>query len=368
MKIGVVPPDIFSSKNELYSGKLRKFEDLDFAETIYHFFRGSAPPFSYGKIKHIKFSKVVETNYRLKFFLDIFQFSFLLGFKVRQYKPDVIYCHDLFRLPLVFLISKILSVPLVAEVGIDIDFFTKNKILKRITTLTLKKVDRMVFFANHLKKPFSKENFPNAIVIYPTIALEKFTRKKAIKKPIRKIDLLYVGRISRPKGILELLKVFPSLQKKIPNLSLTIVGSSQKGNTPYFREFKETLLRLSSSSIQWKNWVPHQKIPSVYKKATIVILPSKTEGFNAVFCEALASGVPVICSKIPFYKEVLREDEFGYFSDFTSNSLQQVIKKITVNYQKYNLMSKNGRLFIEELAKKNTAKWKSLFRSFSKND
>jgi glycosyltransferase involved in cell wall biosynthesis len=45
-------------------------------------------------------------------------------------------------------------------------------------------------------------------------------------------------------------------------------------------------------------WLPFEDMPMIYRRAEILIFPSLHEGFGLPILEAMASGVPVVCSRI----------------------------------------------------------------------
>jgi alpha-1,3-rhamnosyl/mannosyltransferase len=61
--------------------------------------------------------------------------------------------------------------------------------------------------------------------------------------------------------------------------------------------------------------VPEAAIPDLYRGAAVVVLPSRGEGFGLPVLEALACGVPVVCSELPVLREVA--DSAAIFCDPT---------------------------------------------------
>jgi glycosyltransferase involved in cell wall biosynthesis len=52
------------------------------------------------------------------------------------------------------------------------------------------------------------------------------------------------------------------------------------------------------NSVIMLGWLPFDDIPAVYRGAQLFIYPTLHEGFGLPILEAMASGVPVVCSKI----------------------------------------------------------------------
>jgi len=118
-----------------------------------------------------------------------------------------------------------------------------------------------------------------------------------------KFTILTVGRISKSKNLLILVKSAILLQQKLSKqVDLIIVGE------PYLPEDK-AYLRTLQKYIQEKNAgdriefvgkVYHEQIADYYKKADVFLNASDTGGVDKAVLEAMASGVPVITSNIAF--------------------------------------------------------------------
>ena len=104
--------------------------------------------------------------------------------------------------------------------------------------------------------------------------------------------LLYVGRISKDKGIYDLLLVFTELRKKYENIALWIVGPDEDDIAERLK-FSEPEIH---SSIRWFGLSFN---PEIYMaSADLLLLPSYREGFGTVIIEAASCALPSIAYKI----------------------------------------------------------------------
>ena len=118
-----------------------------------------------------------------------------------------------------------------------------------------------------------------------------------------KINILFVGRLDRRKGLQFLLPAFEELRKKYENVRLIIVGDGF---------LKEELLgvvkRYNIEDVIFVGEVENEEIPRYYAAADIFCAPSiRGETFGIILLEAMASGVPVVTTDIEGYREVMPE-------------------------------------------------------------
>lgn len=104
--------------------------------------------------------------------------------------------------------------------------------------------------------------------------------------------VLYVGGITPRKNLSDLILSLPYLEQKF---KLIIIG---RGAETY-RSKLDAVIREKRlvERVVWAGYVPYPELPDYYRSADVLVLPSRYEGFPKVILEALACGLPVICSK-----------------------------------------------------------------------
>lgn len=113
--------------------------------------------------------------------------------------------------------------------------------------------------------------------------------------------VLYVGTAHRHKNVETLVDAFAFL----PQLRLVLVGPK----TERFRNVRP--------NVDARGWVSVDELLSLLSQATMLVNPSLYEGSSLPALEALASGVPVVLSDIPTFREVAGEAAV-YVKDPTS--------------------------------------------------
>jgi glycosyltransferase involved in cell wall biosynthesis len=113
------------------------------------------------------------------------------------------------------------------------------------------------------------------------------------------LELLHVGSTIARKRIDVLLEAVAILKRLWPNLRLIRVGDTF---TPAQARQVEQLG--ISSAVRVLPFVDRRMLAAVYRRAAVLLQPSDREGFGLPVAEAMASGTPVIASRIPALVEV----------------------------------------------------------------
>lgn len=112
------------------------------------------------------------------------------------------------------------------------------------------------------------------------------------KKISEKIELVYAGKLSESKGLVELLR---SMELLDPNLfRLTLAG---QGSGPEAERILEAISQ-SRGDIRYVGYLPQTKLAELFRDSDIFILPSYYEGLPLVVIEALASGTKVVVNEL----------------------------------------------------------------------
>jgi len=120
--------------------------------------------------------------------------------------------------------------------------------------------------------------------------------KRAASNPY----LMMVGGRHPIKNVLEVLDMAEYWKK-----SYRLVLASH-GQGRYQRMIEQKVLDLGlSDRVEYKDYLTHNELISLYQGATALVYPSLIEGFGIPPIEALACGTPVIVSDIPVFREVL---------------------------------------------------------------
>jgi alpha-maltose-1-phosphate synthase len=184
--------------------------------------------------------------------------------------------------------------------------------------------------------------------------------------------ILFVGRITRQKGIIHLVN---AIQYLIPDIQVVLCASSPDTDAlkrEIADRIKEARTRTKNRIIWIDRSVPQEYLIPLYSHASVFVCPSIYEPFGLINLEAMACGTPVVSSKVGGIPEIVDHGETGLLIPFVrkdsrdfepknpgrfSRDLAEAINSLLVSPEKINMMGKQARRKVEECFS-----WKSVAR------
>lgn len=121
--------------------------------------------------------------------------------------------------------------------------------------------------------------------------------------------ILFVGNLIMYKGPQFLISAMPRVLENVPNAALVLVGDGP---------MREGLGRLTArlgveENVRFTSYVKEREKILYYKASDLFVLPStmNTESFGIVNLEAMASGLPIVASRIGGIPDVVKNQENG---------------------------------------------------------
>ena len=185
-----------------------------------------------------------------------------------------------------------------------------------------------------LAKMFVERHFPGDYRVIPNgIDLNRY-QQDAQPFPEYldgKINVLFVGRMEKRKGLKYLLMAYSRLKWQFPNLRLLVVGPGTPDKDS-FRVLGEHSLR----DVEFVGGVSQDDLVRYYKTADIFCSPATgRESFGIVLLEAMASGTPIVASRLKGFQTVLEEGMQGLMAPpkddvALADALRQMIQDPTM--------------------------------------
>lgn len=140
-------------------------------------------------------------------------------------------------------------------------------------------------------------------VIPPGVDRERFRpRDRAAARAALGVEagarvLLAAGRLEPPKGLDLLIGALGEMTRR-EGLLLIVVGGDGRAEPERARLRALAAARGVASLVRFEGAAPHERIGTYYNAADVVVAPSAYESFGLVAAEAMASGVPVVASRV----------------------------------------------------------------------
>lgn len=294
----------------------------------------------------LPFDKVLET------------LSVDLAFNSKPLTANLVHCHTwytffagflakiLYRIPLVVTMHSLEPLRPWKEEQLGAGYHLSSWIEKN----GVEQADRIIAVSAEMKEDIIRiyHTLPEKIaVIHNGIDLEQYRpvsdRSYLDEQGINYPYLLFVGRISRQKGIIQLLEAMTLLDR----VRLVLCAGSPD-TSELETEVREKVRQ--NPKVKWINeMVPKDKLIQLYSHAAAFVCPSVYEPFGIINLEAMACKVPVIASRVGGIKEVVVDGETGFL--VSPNNPVELAEKIKITLESPELIAKfkeNGRIRVEQ--------------------
>ena len=105
---------------------------------------------------------------------------------------------------------------------------------------------------------------------------------------------LFAGRLVAEKGIFDLLDAYQSLAPSVRDeVGLVFVGDGAARSA-----IQQSAAAINGGSIQFTGFAQRESLPAYYALADALVFPTHTDPWGLVVNEAMACGLPVICSDV----------------------------------------------------------------------
>jgi len=229
--------------------------------------------------------------------------------------PDILHAQNTGMGKYVFLLSKLFRKPYVIYArGSDVNsLFMEKK--DRVLELSLKNADAVISLTDDMKSKIrevcNREIFviPNGIDLnkFEGLSKEKLRKKFGLNKTEKTI--LYVGTLRPIKGLKYLIEAMKIINDK--NIKLLLVGRGEE------RRHLEKLVKKYEieNIVTFVGRVPNKEVFEYMAASDVLVLPSLSEGFPNVILEAMASGLPIVATKVGGVPKIVNNEENGFLVD-----------------------------------------------------
>lgn len=218
--------------------------------------------------------------------------------------------------------------------------------------LIRKKADKIILVNSLVKSKLQKMGFPEdkMFICSNGIDLEYFDR---IKRDEISYEGVFLGRLSRSKGLVDLVEIWKRICREIPGARLAVIGGgSEEAENFLSKKISEHDLE---KNIDLLGFLENEKAHSILKSSKVFVFPSHEEGWGIAIAEAMACEVPVVSWNLSNYKPIFK----NYTFQIEENNIDLFAKKVVELLKNDDLRKRfgeEGRKFVKKYSWENVAK------------
>lgn len=306
-------------------------------------------------VPSVKFKRYPQYNFALM--------PFMAASKIGVYDADIVHMQTPFTVGAYgLLVSKMGKIP---SVGSFHTLFTKSNVIKEygVTNPLARKLfiryawqyarffyngcNRVVAPSNSIRTLLSKKNIKKVDVVPNGVDTKRFNPKVKAEelKNILTGDedsklVLHMGRVSKEKNIITMLKAAEILHRKNKKVKFVIAGTGPALDY-YIRYVHKKGLE---GTVKFTGFVNDSELPKYYAAADLLCMPSTFETQGIVSLEAMATGKPVVGADYLALKELIVDGKNGEkFKPMNYSDCAAKIEKVINNLPYYKDCTKTAR-------------------------
>lgn len=276
----------------------------------------------------------------------IYNFFFILKYRLVNSKPDLILLNDLTLLPSAILFSFFYNSKIISYVRSKQNI--NNKLRTKIQNYLIEKyIHKLIFIDEDVKKTMKVPKKTKQVKLYNSFYIQKKVKKNFGPD----LNVGFVGNFTNSKGVELLINAITKLRFNKKSFFYIVGPIPSKPNMlerllKYFRirenyyelfKINEKKLAKNSRFVGFR-----YKLDSFYKKIDILIFPSYVSAAGRPVLEAACYGVP---SLLTLFEKDKNDIIINYFNGLyvKNNSLNDLVNKILLLKKNKNLLKKLSR-------------------------
>ena len=284
--------------------------------------------------------------------------TFLISLRIlKKEKISLIHTHTPFLSIIAQALRRLFRIPIIHTVQalrwVEISLTQGNYLKMRLYEIFegfMFSREHIITISSQNMKELEKINIEKSrIRIIPNGAdIEKFKpiSNSSIRRKLEATEpsILFVGSLTKRKGIQYLIQAMPMILKQNPHTMLFIIGTG-----PLKSELEQqTRLLNIQEHIRFLGEVDHENLPEYYSASDIFVLPSLHEGLGIVLLEAMACQRPVIGTKTGGITDLIIHNKNGLLVNLRSEvEIANAVSYLLKNEDERLKMGLAGRRIVE---------------------
>jgi GalNAc-alpha-(1->4)-GalNAc-alpha-(1->3)-diNAcBac-PP-undecaprenol alpha-1,4-N-acetyl-D-galactosaminyltransferase len=259
--------------------------------TILSYDDGTRPPFYDldSRIQHVPMNIAGDSSGTLAAISNNLRRARLLRRELQRSRPDLVVSFIDQTNVLTLVAAMGLAVPVVVVEQSDPRSFPLKRVWARLRLITYARARRIVLLSLR-DADFFPMRLQRRVAVIPNAFVPPEPEAELSERAPQRPALIALGRLHRDKGFDILLEAFALIRDDHPEWDLTILGEGEERSGLEKRRDELGLAGRVSYPGRVKDPYAH------LRRATLFVLPSRAEGFPLALCEALACGLPAVCT------------------------------------------------------------------------
>ena len=165
--------------------------------------------------------------------------------------------------------------------------------------------------------------------------------REKLQLPLR--YFLFAGRLVKAKGVFELLEAYGSLSPELRSQ----IGLVFAGDGPLRADLERVAESIRPGAIHFAGFVQRDELASYYSLANCAVLPTHSDTWGMVVNEAMASGLPVICTQAAGCAADLMKENGKIVAPKNVFQLARAMNEIATDAALREAMSRESRKIIQ---------------------
>jgi glycosyltransferase involved in cell wall biosynthesis len=179
-----------------------------------------------------------------------------------------------------------------------------NPVADRLASAAVRRADAVRTVSDYTTGLVREAGVEPAAVFPAFMDLEPFLDRPPQPLPERPAAL-FIGVLELYKNIDGLVDAWRLAAPRIPEAELRIVGKGPRAG------LVDDLVRDLPEQTSWRPSLTTEEVARALDEATVLVLPSRSEGMGRVVVEALCRGRPIVASRVGGIRDLVRDGENG---------------------------------------------------------
>ncbi len=184
-------------------------------------------------------------------------------------------------------------------------------LMRRTARFALRHADLLRAVSGSTQEQLQRWAPGKRIVRFPAWTYIEVFLEAGVQEGQRQLEIVYAGVLIPRKGVHHLIRAFAQVAPEFPQARLAIIGRTE--NPAYAEELKSLVAELGlDGRVAFVEELPQADLAQRMRRGLVFVLPSVSEGLGRVAIEAMATGMPVVGSRVGGIPEMVQDGVTGF--------------------------------------------------------